>query len=84
MKPRRFFTLDALGTVLVVLTLRLFGRVLKGPVDAVTRFNAHYWKYLTVLAIVSTLIFLVNGGRAHKRMGALTELEELDREARED
>ena len=84
MKPRRFFTLDALGTIVVVVVLRLFGRVLKSPVGAVTRFNAHYWKWLTIAAIVSTVIFLVNGGRAHKRLGSITELEELDREARED
>jgi membrane protein DedA with SNARE-associated domain len=83
-RPRRFFTLDAMGTVVVVLVLRVFGRVLKSPVDWVTKFNAHYWKWLTAVAIVSTLIFLVNGGRAHKRFGALHDLEELDREARED
>ena len=83
-RPRRFFTLDAMGTIGVVLALRLFGRLLKRPVDWVVRFNSANWRWLTVIAVVGTVVFLVNGGRAHRRFSSLGDLEDLDRESRQD
>ncbi len=83
-KPKRFFTLDAIGTIGVVLVLRMFGRLLKSPLNWMVKFNSHNWKWLTVIAVLSTGFFLIKGGRAHKKFSSLGDLEELDRERRED
>jgi membrane protein DedA with SNARE-associated domain len=69
LKPKRFFTLDVIGTVLVVLALRLFAKQIEGPINSFLRFNAKYSKWLLLLTITTTVIVVLRIGS--KRAGAV-------------
>jgi membrane protein DedA with SNARE-associated domain len=59
MSVRTFVILNFLGTVSAVIVLRLFARVLEGPIDAVLRFNDRNVKWLTVASIVLVVVALL-------------------------
>ena len=59
MSVRMFVTLNFLGTVTMVIVLRLFARVLRDPIDAVLRFNDRNVKWLTVVSIALVVVALV-------------------------
>src|SRR4051812_23292767 len=51
MKVWVFFALNLAGTVSAVITLRVLGRVLREPIDAVLDFNQRNVKWLTALTV---------------------------------
>ncbi len=63
MNPRKFFSLNAVGTVIVVMLLRIFAEPLKPATDALVRFNGKYWKYFTAAAVVFVLIAVMRSGK---------------------
>jgi membrane protein DedA with SNARE-associated domain len=63
MNPKRFFALDAVGTVIIVLLLRLLAKPLKRPVDWLIKFNGNNWKAITAIAVVFVLVSLLRGGK---------------------
>ena len=58
MSVRTFVTLNFLGTLTMVIAMRLFARALRGPIDAVLRFNDRNVKWLTVVSIALVLVAL--------------------------
>ena len=69
LKPKRFFTLDVVGTFCVVLALRVFAKQIEGPINSFLRFNAKYSKWLLVLTVTTTVIIVLRIGS--KRAGAV-------------
>ncbi len=69
LNPKRFFTLDVIGTTGVVLALRLFSDQIKGPIGAFTRFNERNSNWLLVVTITSTVLVVARIGS--KRAGAV-------------
>ena len=69
LNPKRFFTLDVIGTVGVVLALRLFSKQIEGPIGSFNRFNANNSKWLLVLTITTTILVVARIGS--KRAGAV-------------
>lgn len=68
MRPRRFFTLDILGTAVIVLALRLFSDALRPVIDSLLRFNDRNYRTLTILFVASAVLTLARFGL--KRMRA--------------
>ena len=69
MKPRLFFTLDVIGTCIIVFALRQFSDAMSGFINGLLRFNDRNAKWLMVLTISTTLIVAANVGS--KRFGAI-------------
>ncbi len=69
MKPKKFFTLDVIGTCIIVFALRQFSDAMSGFINGLLRFNDRNAKWLMVITIVTTLIVVANVGS--KRVGAL-------------
>ncbi len=63
MNPKRFFALDAVGTVVIVLVLRLFAKPLKPLMDWLIKFNGRNWKVLTAIAVVFVIFTVVTTGK---------------------
>ena len=59
MSVRMFLALNLLGTVAVVIVLRLFARVIEEPIEAVLRFNDRNVKWLTALSIALVVVALL-------------------------
>ena len=66
-RARRFFALNLLGTVTIVLLLRGLASVLKGPLEAVLNFNDRYVAILTPLFFGLMIVQVVRTRR--KRTG---------------
>jgi membrane protein DedA with SNARE-associated domain len=64
--PKRFFTLDVAGTLVIAIMLRLFAEVLSEPLQALIRFNAKYSRYLLVITVVFMLVALFRGASRFK------------------
>ena len=74
MKPRLFFTLDVIGTIVVVALLRLFSDAMGGFIKSFLRFNDRNYKWLMVLTVASTLIVVARvGGRRMKAARSLAD-----------
>jgi membrane protein DedA with SNARE-associated domain len=71
LNPKRFFTLDALGTIAVVAALRAFSNQLKGPINWFLRFNAKNSRTLLILSVVVTIVVVVR--ISSKRAGAVKD-----------
>jgi membrane protein DedA with SNARE-associated domain len=63
MRTRTFFILDALGTVVVVLVLKLFAKPLDPAVKAIVRFNGKNVKWITIVAIIGVVVSLTLGSK---------------------
>jgi membrane protein DedA with SNARE-associated domain len=63
MRARTFFILDAIGTVIVVLVLKLFSEPLDPVVKRIVAFNGKYTKWITIVAVVSVVLSLTLGGK---------------------
>lgn len=59
MKVRTFVALNLAGTVAAVIVLRIFARALDGPVGAVQRFTDRNFRWLTLVTIGATLLWVV-------------------------
>jgi membrane protein DedA with SNARE-associated domain len=76
MSVRAFFALNFAGTVAAVIVLRLFARVLEGPIDAVLRFNDRNWKWLTILSVALVgAALLLQRARGEGELEAVLDLE---------
>ena len=74
MKPRLFFTLDVIGTIIVVSLLRLFSDAMGGFIKSFLRFNDRNYKWLMVLTVASTLLVVARvGGRRMKAARSLAD-----------
>ena len=69
LNPKRFFTLDVVGTVVVVAVLRLFSKQIEGPINSFLDFNSKYSKWLLVLTVTFTVVAVLRIGS--KRAGAV-------------
>ena len=58
MRPARFVSLNLIGTLLVVVAVRMFATAAAGPLGGVVRFNDRNAGWLTVLFIVGTAAWL--------------------------
>ena len=54
-----FAALNLSGTIAIVVALRVLADHIRGPVDAVLRFNDRNVKWLTIASIVLVLVWLV-------------------------
>jgi membrane protein DedA with SNARE-associated domain len=63
MKPKRFFTLDLIGTAMIVIALRMFSKALDPVIQSFLRFNERYWKWLMIITVVSTVVVFLRVGR---------------------
>lgn len=57
-RPRKFFTLNIIGTIIITALLRLFSDSMKGVIDVLIRFNANNTRTLMIITIVSSLLVL--------------------------
>lgn len=68
MPPVLFAALNILGTITIVAALWLLGRAFPGPVNTVNRFISRNYKWLTVVTIALTLVWLVDRRRRGRTM----------------
>ena len=59
MRIRTFVVLNFLGTVTMVVVLRLFAHALKGPINAFQDFNSRNFKWLTAISVVAVLAYVL-------------------------
>lgn len=77
MSPLLFFALNVVGTIFTVTVLYHFASVVEGPVDAINGFYGDNFKWLTVVSIVLTGLYVWNQWRQGKsEIQSLTALEE--------
>ena len=74
MKARRFFLLNLLGTVTMVLFLRATASAFRGPLNAVLNFNDRYVGILTPLFISLIVIQVLRARHKRKKAGGGAEL----------
>ena len=74
MKPRLFFALDVVGTIIVVTLLRLFSNAMGDFIKSFLRFNDRNYKWLMVVTVTSTLLVLARvGGKRVKAARSLAD-----------
>jgi membrane protein DedA with SNARE-associated domain len=80
MNPVVFAVLNVVGTVFTITVLYRFAHHVQGPIDAVNRFYAHNFKWLTAVSILLTGVYVWNQWRQGKsELQTLSQLEgELD------
>jgi membrane protein DedA with SNARE-associated domain len=66
LKPKRFFTLDVLGTLIIAIALRLFANVLSEPLNSLIDFNKKYSKYILIVTVVTAVATLAKTGKKFK------------------
>jgi membrane protein DedA with SNARE-associated domain len=77
MSPVLFFVLNIVGTLFTVTVLYNFASVVEGPVDAINRFYANNFKWLTVVSVVLTALYVWNQWRQGKsEIQSLANIEE--------
>ncbi len=81
MSPALFLALNLAGTIAVVFLLRRFGDAFSGPVESVTGFVSDNWRWLTVVSILLTALWLLQQRRTGGgELGAVQALEkEIER-----
>jgi membrane protein DedA with SNARE-associated domain len=85
MSVRAFIALNFAGTLSAVIVLRLFARVLEGPIEAVLRFNDRNVKWLTAVSIALVVVVLVlQRVRGEGELEAVLDLESDLSDAGED
>ncbi len=67
MNPRRYFSLDVIGTAIIVLALRMFSSVLDGPINAFLRFNDRNWRWLMAITVITTVVIVARIGSRQLR-----------------
>lgn len=77
MSPVLFFVLNVVGTIFTVTVLYHFASVVEGPVDAINGFYGDNFKWLTVVSILLTGLYVWNQWRQGKsEIQSLTHLED--------
>jgi membrane protein DedA with SNARE-associated domain len=72
MSPLVFFVLNVVGTIFTVTVLYHFASIVEGPVDAINGFYGNNFKWLTVVTIILTVLYVWNQWRQGK-----TEIQSL-------
>ena len=72
MSPALFFVLNIVGTIVIVTLLYNFASVVEGPVDAINDFYGNNFKWLTVVTVILTALYIWNQWRQGK-----TEIQSL-------
>jgi membrane protein DedA with SNARE-associated domain len=72
MKPKRFFTLNIIGTAIIVMALKMFSEALEGPIRSFLRFNDRYNKWLILITVVTTVVMFLRVGR--KQLSAAKDM----------
>ena len=76
MNPVLFAVLNVAGTIAMVTALYYFASVVEGPVDAINGFYGDNFKWLTVVSIVLTVLWVANQWRRGKSdIQSITRLE---------
>ena len=68
MNPRKFFSLNIIGTTILVIGLRAFSSQLDGAIQPILHFNDRYSRYILVGTIAISAIYISRAVR--KQMGA--------------
>jgi membrane protein DedA with SNARE-associated domain len=68
MRPRKFFTLNVIGTTLLVIGLRAFSSTLDGAIKPILRFNDRYSRYILIFTIAISALYISRAVR--KQVGA--------------
>ena len=77
MSPVLFFVLNVLGTIFTVTVLYHFASVVEGPVDAINGFYGDNFKWLTVVTVTLTALYIWNQWRQGKsEIQSLAKLED--------
>jgi len=77
MSPVLFFVLNIVGTIFTVTVLYHFASVVAGPVDAINGFYGDNFKWLTVVTVTLTALYIWNQWRQGKsEIQSLANLEE--------
>lgn len=77
MSPLLFVALNVVGTVTTVIVLYNFASVVEGPVDAINNFYSDNFKWLTIVSILLTALYIWNQARRGKtEIQSLASLEE--------
>ena len=77
MSPVLFFVLNVVGTITIVTVLFHFASVVEGPVDAINGFYGDNFKWLTVVTVLLTALYIGNQWRQGKsEIQSLSKLEE--------
>lgn len=71
LNPKRFFTLDVIGTVAVVAALRMFAKQIEGPINRFLDFNSKYSRWLLLITVSTTVFIVLRIGS--KRAGAVKD-----------
>jgi membrane protein DedA with SNARE-associated domain len=61
--PKRFFTLDVAGTLVIAILLRVFAGALKDPLQDLIDFNAKYSRWLLIATVGFMVIALARGAK---------------------
>jgi membrane protein DedA with SNARE-associated domain len=59
MRVRWFFVLNLAGTLAVVLALRAFASVFRGPIEDIQQFNDRNFRWLTAVTIVAVVLYIL-------------------------
>ncbi|MGH8930378.1 MAG: hypothetical protein ACRDZO_07010 [Egibacteraceae bacterium] len=73
MSPRRFVTLNLIGSLVTVVGLRLLADVAAGPLDVIVRFNDRNAGWLTVVFVVATVAWVGTRSRRQPRPNGPTQ-----------
>ncbi len=68
MRPRKFFTLNVIGTTVIVTGLRVFSSQLDGVIQPILRFNDKYSRYILIGTLGLSALYISRAVR--KQMGA--------------
>lgn len=69
MKPRKFFTLNVIGTSVIVALLRVFSDQLDGVIKPILRFNDRYSRYILIGTLALSALYISRAVR--KQVGAV-------------
>lgn len=69
MRPKRFFSLNVIGTTVIVAALRVFSDQLDGLITPVLRFNDRYSKYILIGTLALSALYISRAVR--QQVGAV-------------
>ena len=67
-KPKRFYTLDIIGTRIIAILLRLFAEALKEPLQSLIDFNKKYSRWLLIITVGVMVVALVRSAAKFKTL----------------
>ena len=67
-KPKRFFTLDIIGTLIISILLRLFAEALREPLQTLIDFNKKYSRWLLIITVSVMVVALIRSASKFKTL----------------